>query len=366
MKKVMIYAYTNFNLGDDLFIKILCERYPNAMFYLYAPNDYKNLFKKLNNIKVISSDRLIIRLVNLLLRFLKLPHHYFRTRVAKKCDVLIYIGGSLFMENNNWKNAFKNTKSMYIKNRPFYLLGANFGPYKSNDFYLAHKKLFSEFTDICFRDNYSYELFKDLPNVRRADDLIFQLKEQPRKAKVSSENVVISVIKPSIREDLIEYDEIYFKKIKDIAVYLIDRGYNITLMSFCENEGDKEAVETIFDLLPNKYIKNVKKYFYKHNIEEALEIISNSNSIVATRFHSMILGWVFKKPVFPIVYNPKMSNVIYDIGFNGPYIDIKKINELNPSEVYNGIKGNVVDISKQIKNSEIHFKELDKLLLNSE
>ena len=45
MKKIKVYAYTRQNLGDDLFIKILCERYPNTQFVLYAPNVYKDIFK---------------------------------------------------------------------------------------------------------------------------------------------------------------------------------------------------------------------------------------------------------------------------------------------------------------------------------
>src|SRR5699024_1160694 len=45
MKKVMVYAYSQFNLGDDLFIKILCERYPETQFVLYAPKQYKRCFQ---------------------------------------------------------------------------------------------------------------------------------------------------------------------------------------------------------------------------------------------------------------------------------------------------------------------------------
>src|SRR5690625_2356463 len=50
MKKVMVYAYTQFNLGDDLFIKILCERYPETQFVLYAPKKYKRCFQGMRNI----------------------------------------------------------------------------------------------------------------------------------------------------------------------------------------------------------------------------------------------------------------------------------------------------------------------------
>ena len=49
MKKVKVYAYTRQNLGDDLFLKILCERYKNTKFILYAPEVYKEIFKNDNN-----------------------------------------------------------------------------------------------------------------------------------------------------------------------------------------------------------------------------------------------------------------------------------------------------------------------------
>ena len=32
MKKVFIYAYLAQNLGDDLMVRILCERYPHIKF----------------------------------------------------------------------------------------------------------------------------------------------------------------------------------------------------------------------------------------------------------------------------------------------------------------------------------------------
>ncbi len=59
-KKVMIYAYCNFNLGDDLFIKILCERYPEVHFLLYAPIEYKYYFKWLPNITVYPRNNIFL------------------------------------------------------------------------------------------------------------------------------------------------------------------------------------------------------------------------------------------------------------------------------------------------------------------
>ena len=45
MKKVFVYAYMAQNLGDDLMVRILCDRYPRVQFNLYADNFYKKAFK---------------------------------------------------------------------------------------------------------------------------------------------------------------------------------------------------------------------------------------------------------------------------------------------------------------------------------
>ncbi|QGH36256.1 hypothetical protein GI584_20400 [Gracilibacillus salitolerans] len=362
MKKVMIYAYSNLNLGDDLFIKLLCERYTNTQFLLYAPKGYKKLFEDLQNISIFPSDTLLVKVGNFIFRVLKVNRPFLRTKIAKKCDAAVNIGGSIFMQVNNWKNQFENKEGMQIKNKPFYLLGANFGPFIDSEYFLAYKNLFSKYTDICFRDSYSYELFKDLPNVRLADDIVFQLKED-LKIKEEKNNVVISVIRPSVRKQLENYDEIYYKKIKDTIIYLNEKGYYVTLMSFCEKEGDKEAVEEILELLPDRNKIKVKKHYYKYNIKEALQTIANSKFVVATRFHAMILGWVFNKPVFPIVYSQKMTNVMKDVGFDGLYTDFNQLENLDVADVYKGMQLNLIDVSKQAKKSEQHFMQLDKYLL---
>ncbi|MBY7144599.1 polysaccharide pyruvyl transferase family protein [Virgibacillus sp. NKC19-3] len=359
-KKVMIYAYTNFNLGDDLFIKLLCERYPKTQFFLYAPREYKHNFKSFRNVSIYSSNNFFMRLLNYGLRKLKIDFSI-RNIIARKCDAIVHVGGSIFIQKDNW-TGIPNYKQK-IKGKPFYVLGSNFGPFQNQQFFTEHYELFKKYTDICFRDKYSYGLFKDLPNVRVADDIVFQLN---RKRSVSiKKHIVISVIKPSFRKNLHNYDEIYYQKIKDITIYFVNMGYQVTLMSFCEKEGDQEAVEEILQKLPEEIFDNVAKYYYKYNMEEALDIIASSSYVIATRFHSMILGWVFNKPVFPVSYSKKMNNVMKDIGFQGSYIDLKEINSLKPIDVYECMETNSVDVSVQAKNSKNHFKKLDEYLLNS-
>ncbi|MFS0614938.1 polysaccharide pyruvyl transferase family protein [Lederbergia ruris] len=361
MKKVMIYAYANFNLGDDLFIKVLCERYPNTKFYIYAPKQYKVLFKGMDNLSIVSSDTIFSRGINYIFRKLEYDN-VIPLLISKYCDAVINIGGSIFIQNKNWRKNLKTRRMLRNGNKPFFLLGANFGPFTDEEFYTNYRKEISEYTDVCFRDEYSYGLFKDLGNVRLADDIIFQLKKQELNKTDNANSILISVIEPSFRKNLEGYDEVYYNKLKDISLYFIKRGYKVLLMSFCKNEGDERAVKKIMDLIPKDKLSMVTKHEYRENIDDALNAITNTTAVIATRFHSMILGWVFNKPVFPITYSGKMKNVIKDVGFKGNYTDFNSISSLNPEDVFKFIETNKIDVSRQIKKSMEHFKVLDKYL----
>lgn len=365
MKKVMVNAYTSFNLGDDLFIKILCERYPNTRFFLFAPKEYRKTFGDIRNLSIIADNSLIIRGLNFIFRRIK-KHILFRRlivrKIAKKCDAAVYIGGSLFMQSNNWNEALNNVNNMRIGDKPFYLLGANFGPYSNFEYYKMHKELFIGYTDICFREKYSYNLFSDLENVRHADDIIFQT--QSLEIKPPQKNIVISVIKPS-KKGLTNYEEIYYQKISELLIFFIIKGYIITLISFCESEGDSEAIDAICNLVPKEYLDKVNVHLYKNNIDKTLYVIASSSFVIATRFHSMILGWRYNKPVFPIAYSTKMINVMEDLGFNGTYTNFNDLHKLQPELVFRSLDSNLIDVSKQSHNAEKHFEKLDEFLVKS-
>lgn len=360
MKKVLICAYANFNLGDDLFIKILCNRYPKILFILFAPQEYKISFKDINNLKIIPTDSIIHRGINYIFRCLTIDD-ICKKVVAKFCDAVVSIGGSIFMQPVDWVKKREHIKQLEFKNKPKFILGANFGPFSDPEYVTFYKQIFSEATDVCFRDKYSFSLFNDVSTVRMAADIIFQVHTKKCENSIKK-NILISVIKPSFRKQLVNLDCLYYEKIRDMAIFFIEKGYRVTFISFCENEGDNEAIEVISKTISDDYKNNISKYSYKFNMEETLSLIAASEFVIATRFHSMILGWVYNKPVFPIAYSDKMTNVIKDLDFKGFYTNINKIEYLDPKEVFAAMTTNRIDISRQVKNAAKHFDKLDIFL----
>lgn len=357
----MIYAYTSFNLGDDLFIKELCERYPNLEFSLYCSRDYERNFKKITNLNIIRNDNILYKAINYIMS--KLGFSYtIQSLLARQHDVVIYIGGSIFQQRKNWRRRINIFNNILKKQVPFFIIGANFGPYSDEEYYNKHRKLFSEFQGVTFRDKYSYNLFKELPNINLADDVIFQMATEESDMEIKEDYIIISVIKPSIRPYLKGLDNLYYNKIKEISEQFVENGYRVVLMSFCEREGDVEAVKSIKQLISNEYISQIDEHLYKHDIESALNAIRGSKYVVGTRFHAMILGWVYNKPVFPIAYSDKMTNVINDVNFKGNYIDFNNLEKLDAKVVLESMHTNTIDISEQRINAEKQFAQLDEFL----
>ena len=360
MKDVMIYAYTRLNLGDDLFVKILCERYPNINFRIICIDKYASSFDNIENLKCYKFNSYLERGINYIFR--KIGYvNFLQDRCAKKCDIGITVGGSIFMETNQWLKGIEDFGVRLRINKDSYILGANFGPYKSDEFYFSYKKIFSQFKQVSFRDSYSYDLFCDLNNTTLFPDIVFGV---PDKYLLNQTNntIVISVIKPSERGNLKEYDIVYYKKISEFIAEFSERGFNVTLMSFCKDEGDEEAIQNIMNILPNKYTNNVKQYLYNGNIDESMKILASCRAIVATRFHAMILGMCFNKPVFSIIYSEKMKNVLDDLNVTSGYIYLSDISNLDINKEIKFINEEILDVELLKSNSKRHFYELDKKL----
>lgn len=365
MKKILLYAYGEFNLGDDLFIKVLLERYPDTQFIFYAHKEYKQALKHYKNIKVISKDSFII---NMFRGIIPNIHDKKINKIEKNVDAMVYIGGSIFIEYPNWKENidwYKNKSKKF----PIFIIGANFGPYTQNGYVKGFKEIYPMLTDVCFRDKYSYDLFKECSTVRMAPDVIFSMQDNMK--ELSNKQIFISVIdcesrnKNNIPLDLMDkYDSDYILKLSEVVERFIDDNYNIVLSSFCESENDLKCIEKICNKVNEEKRKNVKILSYTgYNLNEILESINESEYIISSRFHASILGFVYNKPVFPIVYSSKTENMLKDLDFKGNYIKVSEIDTIDYKYIRRNLDEKIIlDISKVRIEAEKQFLGLDKFL----
>ena len=350
MKKCYLKIYLNHNLGDDIFAKIISEKYPNTKFIATSYNKPKSNFR---NIKLIKGN--IFRIINKILKILTNKKITIEKIIAKRCKVALVIGGSLFIEgkSDNY-DELKNAQNYYI-------VGTNFGPYKTKEYIEYCNGIFKNAKYVCFRDKASYDMFKNLgKNINLAPDIVYGLYT----SKILNNNdkrVIFSIIdcKRKIKK---EYEEEYDDTIISLTKYFIEKNYKITYMSFCKNEGDEEAIERIEDKLPKTIKDKIDKYYYNGNINEALNVLGNCQIIIGSRFHANIIGMTLGKTIIPIIYSEKTKNALKDISFNGKMIDIKRLKEFNLEDLQEKDLEYKIDISKEKEESKKHLEKLNEIL----
>lgn len=322
MKKSFLYAYDRQNLGDDLFVHTITKRYPGVQFYMWSDRKNRETFSCLPNLKVIDRDS---RLVHILHRLRPSLVARYKGWLEKRCDAVVYIGGSIFIEYPNWEQIC-SWWEWTAQNRPFYVLGANFGPYHTEGYREKMAEIFGNMQDVCFRDRYSFDLFRDVETVRMAPDILFSY-PMPR-LPVKEKQVFVSVINCAGRDEshsLSHCDERYVANMAKLLTDYLDDGCSLVLASFCKEEGDEEGITKILAAMNCQNDPRVRVLCYNGtNADELTTAIAESEYVIATRFHATILAMAAGRPVLSIIYSDKTKHVLEDLDFRGTVYDLRE------------------------------------------
>lgn len=343
--KILVRAYINENLGDDLFLKILFERYKDVDFFLIdAAEENCKSFQNFNNVYYI-------KLIDVI-------------KKNNKFHGFIDIGGSIFIQDGNGLGGFKKrvliSLLLRIRKKKTFILGANFGPYNTNYYKHIYKYYFKLLVkDICFRDKKSYNLFKNLDNVRYAPDIVFQFGNTLNDVNKIKNSIGISVMDIRRLPNLKEYFDDYIDQMVDLITTATKKKFTVSLISFCGNQGDNEAIKIIYSKLDTDCQRNIKFLNYNENINKFLSDYSKLENMVTLRFHSLILSLVYNQNIYPLIYSKKTLNVIEDLNSSIGFTEIKNIKEKSMDELLEELKNNCIEVKKLVTESKKQFKYLD-------
>jgi len=346
---IYLIAYTRNNLGDDLFTSMLVSRYPYVNFDINIEEiKYAESLSRFNNVNILNKKMDLNKLD------------------INKYDAIVYIGGSIFMEKFNGLEKLKQLNKfikLSKKNEiPFFYISSNFGPYSTQEYLDLARDTLKNCEDICFRDKYSYELFKDIRSVRYAPDLI--LSYDFKKGRQKKNTVGISVIDLSIRDELKNLENKYLEMLKNNIHNYQKEGKTVYLFSFCAYEGDEKTIEKVERLVKDKEKLKIIKYDGK--IKDFLEIYSQMEYMICTRFHSMILSTKLEQEILVLSYSKKIDNVIKDLEF--PFY-IETFENLNENKILSLENFKIVEKEKLDKLAviaESQFERLDNFIKNRE
>lgn len=345
--KVLLFAYTKVNLGDNLFIYILLKKYPQIDFYIHIlEEEYKKVYEKFKNIHFLYEERNLERIK------------------VKEYDAFIYVGGSIFIESEYGMREIEDFNRFIKKckenNKKFFYMSCNFGPFKTDKFLDVAKENFSICDGICFREINSYNRFKDIKKVRYSPDMAFTFKN--KKISKEKKSIGISIVDLLIRDDLKQYINEYNDFIKRIIIKFAKRGYKVYLFSFSQFEKDDVAIERILNIVPEVYKDKIKTIKFDCNIEKYLEQYGKMEYMICARFHSMILSMLYGQKVYNITYSKKQDNVINELKLFKRYQPINKITYDTILRKYYFKKVSSNNIKKIAQKAEGQFEDFNKWL----
>ena len=339
--RVLLSAYTQLNLGDDLLIKSVIERYPNTLFVVPCRKEYGTVFSSYSNVERINLNAWLTSFIDRIVRKFESSSFYVLNSfllwfldVKYRFTHYIVIGGSIFIEGSSKDKGYNVYKSFLrvkriLKNSKLFIIGCNFGPSFSDQYKENIYKTLLLADDVCFRDRMSYELFPKNSNIRLANDIVLESLMVPFEEK--QRKIGLSLISLKERSDLAFLTDSYRNRIEEIISFFVDRHYEVVLFSFCKHLGDLEEAEAIRS--SSRHKKNISIYSYEGNINEALKCFGHMEYVVASRFHAVILGMLFNTKVLPLAYSNKTKEMLCDYDLWKDEYDIRNFVNLGISNV---------------------------------
>lgn len=357
MKTILLHFYNNKNFGDDLFALLFAESFYKENKIMLLGNPYIGLPEAMKGKAKYCPQSYFLSLLAFIQcrvksRKLTKAINKWQTRIqnklVSKADAFVRIGGSIFMDKNDGNPEIPfsvppsvsrdfTVKRTFIGSSNVFIIGANLGPVFHESYFSAIRNQFLSYKHISIRDYSSYSLVKDLPNVQYAPDLGFAAALSTKQEEKG--RLVISVVK-------IE------NHTKDAA--LVDRYYSlicsamkrwkalygkITLLSLCRKEGDDQAISKIKEMLSGSC--SFDELSYNGETETVIDTIASAEYLICSRFHSMIIGFANGKRLFPIAYNCKTENYLFDLAYQGCYATMQNLMNISVQDVFSNYENNV-------------------------
>lgn len=343
---ILLDAYLDRNLGDDLMIRHLAGNFPAHTFYLKSPDKTMLMpFSDMLNIKQYEGG-------------------YY--------DLLIAVGGSMF-EIGSTKvifNRYNTTVREYARikkqNKRILTIGCNIGRINRRLAYMTIRSQLSKSDLITVRDSYSAKILHGMNiNAKCFPDMLFGFNAEKKQQK---SGLAISVYR-DIRNPGNNFAA--YKKYAEISdLFINNTGEKVSILAFdCENENDLSAAHTVYSLMEKK--QNAEIIAYTGDYKPLLNAVSSSSSMISTRFHSLVFASLFGVPALPCIYNVKTEHFLEDMEFKGSKLNFSELENADSEEIVSslisqkGLFAPSKEIIEKIKNESLgHIQALKEYLVN--
>ncbi len=344
LMKIFLDVYLDNNLGDDIMVKGVLNKYLKHQFYTVSDNDsVHKTYEENQNLTFISKKD--------------------KSSIMNEVDVYLTLGGSVFLFRKPANLVFRLKKIMSIlkakrNGAKIITVGSNLGPFNVIGGEMLTRYELSKNDDIAVRDSNSYEYIKQHVGnqVVFSDDIVFELLEEDL-VREMKEVVGISCFTPSGTQEVIDSLVNEYIQISD-DILKNDKNVRISLFAFDTlKENDLVVAEMVLSRVCDPTRVTIVPYI--GDVEKFLEKFSQCSKMLAVRFHSAILAEIFKIPFYPIAYSNKMENYIKD-SYSLSTLSIEEFSEKGLR--YTEFCNTLIDVSSRQDVIKKNIELLDKYL----
>ncbi|ETI69196.1 polysaccharide pyruvyl transferase family protein [Neobacillus vireti] len=324
----IVDIYLDNNLGDNIMgetlIKFLHQK--GVKCFVTATDDYtySNFIKKFPSVQIV-------------------PDISTETIKRHKIDFYVRIGGSIFPHNNMKEGIFRYIKLyqyLLLKKSgvKIFILGCNVGPFKSKVGIKATKQIFKIADLITCRDKESFNYIRKY-NMKASflyPDIVFS--REDLEIPQNKEDVLGMSTYTGYVAALKKYNHSYCELMIDIANRYLEEKPHGKIKLFAFDTGynsDYPTTHTIYNGIREK--DKVQIIGFNGDIMSFMSEFNRCNVMIGTRFHAIILAVLCKIPVLPIIYSNKTDNLLRDLEYDGPKVQMAECKNIDREYIVSSI-----------------------------
>lgn len=355
---ILLSAYVDQNLGDDLFIDSIASRYPDHEIYLLCDSEL------VLNVQLTNHKNL------------KRLGYKQALKVVRRMDALLIVGGSIFQDNPQYYkyDYMRNILVTWYKimGRRIFVMGSNVGPVYSFLGRLIVQYCIMLASHISVRDVSSLRLLQSWGVRRRlsySPDMIFSYDCSPLQKCIDNRSIGLGISVIHHGSDKSKMEAYISKLAQVIDEYLrrSDLQKRVALFAF---DGGLENDGVIVDAVVKAVAGDVTRidcHYYGEEvlIADFMKKFLACEYLVCSRFHAVVLALKSGIPFFPIAYASKTLNLLADIGFDRPYVEYGNMEKMDSVAVVADAiaqKNAFVLPPGYVEKSSGHFFALDAFL----
>jgi colanic acid/amylovoran biosynthesis protein len=377
--------------NDEFSVKILSELHEKNEFYIDSIDKIKEVFPSIQ-IELVSSPfykvydgkrRSRLKEIISLLRnfsklfFVKLNKDAY-TRAILEADVIVSKGGHFLHDRrgvNSIIHLFKCLYPIMIANRldkDYYFMAQSIGPFFDDTLLSRINKSFvkhylNKSNGISVREEVSFNAMEKMDIsaklLYKTSDYGFLVNKIHYGSENKQNNIIDKYMVITLRQHKYKHpdgESNYLNTIKELSNFIFE-NYNIKTLVVPHVKGPNDFENDVIitqkfeSILTNDEKKHfIFNYEYLH-AKELVELYSNAEVLIGTRFHSVIFGLCSSIPSIAISYSGYKANIMKQFEMDEFMINIEDVNDSN----LGALKNQIISL---IENNIYYRKKIDERL----